>query len=172
MNNDIRSILDRFDQVQEGQDAAQRSVPQLPALFKPKNISTVLGAKKDPDHPTKDYFVGGESRTTEDILSTVKKKLGDYIQDVATAIKKDPDLIDKIPQSADKIGPAVKTITTDDGHEIKIHGNEDDGFRITVKNKPHSARFKNLDEASMAVEMFCNRRRQQDQNQDYIEERS
>jgi hypothetical protein len=24
----------------------------------------------------------------------------------------------------------------------------------------------------MAVEMFCNRRRQQDQNQDYIEERS
>jgi hypothetical protein len=172
MNNDIRSILDRFDQVQEGQDAAQRSVPQLPALFKPKNISPVIGSKTDPEHPTKGYFVGGESRTTEDILSTVKKKLGDYIQDVATAIKKDPDLIDKIPQSADNIGPAVKTITTDDGHEIKIHGNEDDGFRITVKNKPHSAKFKNLDEASMAVEMFCNRRRQQDQNQDYIEERS
>jgi len=237
MSDDIRSILDRFNRVQEGQDAAQRSVPQLPALFKPKDISPVLGSKKDPDHPTKDYFVGGESKesseevdeadqvtfeparattqvikqgnkvlgtvanpqlasiiknaigkgemtltgpltkipeanTTEDVLSTVKKKLGDYIQDVATAIKKDPSLIDKIPQSADKIGPAVKTITTDDGHKIKIHGNEDDGFRITVKNKPHSARFKNLDEASMAVEMFCNRRRQQDQNQDYIEERS
>lgn len=237
MSNDLRDILAKFDQINEGQDAAQRSVPQLPALFKPKDISPVLGSKKDPDHPTKGYFVGGESKepdeevdeaeqvtfepartstqvikqgnkvlgtvtnpqlaaqvkaaigkgemtltgpltkipennTTEDVISSVKKKLGDYLQDVASAIKKDPDLVDKIPTDVDHIGPAVKTITTDDGHQIKIHGNEDDGFRITVKNRPHSARFKNLDEASMAVEMFCNRRRQQDQNQDYIEERS
>jgi hypothetical protein len=237
MSNDIYSILKRFDSIVEGQDAAQKSVHQLPALFKPKNISPVLGSKKDPANPLKGYFVGGESKepdeevdeaeqvtfeparattqvikqgnkvlgtvnnpqlaanikaaiskgemtltgpltkipetsTTEDVVSTVKKKLGDYLQDVASAIKADPDLVDKIPKDADHIGPAVKTITTDDGHEIKIHGNEDDGFRITVKNQPHSARFKNLDEASMAVEMFCNRRRQQDQNQDYIEERS
>jgi multidrug efflux pump subunit AcrB len=42
------------------------------------------------------------------------------------------------------VSPAVKTITTDDGKEIKIHGNEDDGFRITIKNKPHSAQFESF----------------------------
>lgn len=176
MSTDIKNILQKFNQLQEGQDAAQKSVPQLPALFKPKNISPVLGSKKDPANPFKGYFVGGESaspeaNTTEDVLSTVKKKLGDYIQDVATAIKKDPDLIAQVPTDLDHIGPAVKTLTTDDGHEIKIHGNEDDGFRITIKNKPHSAKFENLDHAVMACEMYCNRRRKVDTNADYIEEK-
>jgi hypothetical protein len=105
--------------------------------------------------------VGGESQehATEDVVSSVKKKLGDYLQDVATAIKKDPTLIDKVSQE-DHIGPAVKTITTDDGHEIKIHGNEDDGFRISIKNRPSNSKFENLAHAEMACEMFCNRRRQ------------
>ena len=107
---------------------------------------------------------------TEDVLSSIKKKLGDYLQDVATAIKTDPDLKDKIPQSIDKIS-AVKTITTDDGHEIKIHGNEDDGFRISIKNKDAKTTFRDLDEATMAVEMYCARRRQQMENADYIEEK-
>ena len=174
MSNDIYSLVARLDQIAEGQNAQQKSVHQLPALFKPKNISPVLGSKKDPANPFKGYFVGGEGQehATEDVISTVKKKLGDYLQDVATAIKKDPTLIDKLPAEVDQIGPAVKTITTDDGHEIKIHGNEDDGFRITVKNRPHSARFKNLAHAEMACEMYCNRRRQADQSADYIEERT
>lgn len=189
MSSDIKNILSRLDQLSEanltpvavkkGLNPQQKSTPQLPALFKPHGIS-VLKNKTDPAHPTKKYFVGAESKeqpvheaaTTEDILSTVKKKLGDYIQDVATAIKKDPDLIDKVPQNIDTIGPAVKTIHTDDGHEIKIHGNEDDGFRITVKNRPHSARFKNLDEAVMAVEMFCSQRKGTvESNSDYVEEK-
>jgi len=115
-----------------------------------------------------------ESATTEDVVSAVKKKLGDYLQDVATAIKKDPDLMDKLPQTQDRISPVVKTITTDDGKEIKIHGNEDDGFRITIKNKALSSKFDNLDEAVMACEMYCARRRnmqEQTSNNDYLEER-
>lgn len=114
-----------------------------------------------------------ESRTTEDVISTVKKKLGDYLADLSKEIKTDSDLKDKVPQDTDKIGPAVKTITTDDGREIKIHGNEDDGFRITIKNKPHSARFESLDHATMACEMYMNRKRkmrEQVQNEDYLEE--
>ena len=107
---------------------------------------------------------------TEDVISDVKKKLGDYLQDVATAIKTDPDLKDKIPQDIDQI-KAVKTIQTDDGHEIKIHGNEDDGFRISIKNKDLKTAFKNLDEATIACEMYCARRRQQMENADYIEEK-
>lgn len=114
-----------------------------------------------------------ESRTTEDVISTVKKKLGDYLADLSKEIKTDSDLKDKVPKDVDQIGPAVKTITTDDGREIKIHGNEDDGFRITIKNKPHSARFESLDHATMACEMYMNRKRkmrEQVQNEDYLEE--
>lgn len=111
-----------------------------------------------------------EGTTTEDVLSTMKKKLGDYLQDVATAIKTDPDLKDKVPQALDQIR-AVKTITTDDGHEIKIHGNEDDGFRVTIKNKEAKSKFSNLDEAIMAVEMYCSRRRSTMENADYVEEK-
>jgi len=147
MSNDIYSILKRFDSIAEGQDANQKSVPQLPALFKPKNISPVLGSKKDPANPCN--------------------------QSVADAIKKDPDLIDKVAQGHDVVGPAVKTITTDDGHEIKIHGNEDDGFRITVRNRPMKSTFKSLDEAHMACEMFRSRRqRLANQSADYVEERT
>lgn len=112
-----------------------------------------------------------ESATTEDVLSTMKKKLGDYLQDVATAIRKDPDLKDKIPQDIDKIS-AVKTIRTDDGHEIKIHGNEDDGFRISIKNRDLAAKFRDLDEAVMATEMYCARRRKQAESRDYRDEKT
>jgi len=111
-----------------------------------------------------------EAQATEDVLSDVKKKLGDYLQDVATAIKKDPDLVDKIPQDIDSV-KAVKTIKTDDGHEIKILGNEDDGFRISIKNNKSNSKFSNLDEAVMAVEMFCARRRSAAESADYIEEK-
>jgi hypothetical protein len=112
-----------------------------------------------------------EGVTSEDVLSTMKRRLGDYLQDVAAAIRKDPDLIDKIPKDTDQIGPAVRTIRTADGHEIKIHGNEDDGFRISIKNQRIPSSFKTLGEAEMATEMYCARRRAGQQlRDDYIDE--
>ena len=110
-----------------------------------------------PVHDVKQGIAEGVA--TEDVLSTVKKKLGDYLKNIEDEIKSDPDLKDKLDKDIDVVGPAVKTLTTDDGHEIKIHGNEDDGFRITIQNKPAKSTFKDLDEASMAVEMFNARRR-------------
>lgn len=114
-------------------------------------------------------FAEAKDTATEDVLDTMKRRLGDYLQDVATAIKKDPDLKDKVPQAIDQI-KSVKTLKTDDGHEIKITGNEDDGFRVSIKNKQSNAKFRDLDEATMAVEMFCARRRSAAESQDYIEE--
>ena len=114
-------------------------------------------------------FAEAQETATEDVLDTMKRRLGDYLQDVAKAIKQDPDLKDKIPQDIDQI-KAVKTLKTDDGHEIKITGNEDDGFRVSIKNKQSNTRFANLDEATMAVEMFCARRRSAAESADYIEE--
>ena len=113
----------------------------------------------------------GESATTEDVISKVQKKLGDYLSDLSKEIKKDPDLKDKLEKDIDQIGPAVKTLKTDDGKEIRIHGNEDDGFRITIKSKPLKTEFKSLDEAVMASEMYCAKRRGAAATPgDYIEE--
>jgi hypothetical protein len=114
-------------------------------------------------------FAEAQETATEDVLDTMKRRLGDYLQDVAKAIKQDPDLKDRIPQDIDQI-KSVKTLKTDDGHEIKITGNEDDGFRVSIKNKQSKTRFPNLDEATMAVEMFCARRRSAAESADYIEE--
>ena len=113
-----------------------------------------------------------EDITKEDVISKLKAKLGDYLSDLSKEIKSDPDLMDKLAAkpAGDQVGPPVKTITTDDGHEIQIHGNEDDGFRISIKNKPAATQFKNLDEAVMACEMYCARRRSQQLNADYVEE--
>lgn len=123
-----------------------------------------------------DRMVGREDMSeakesaTEDVISTMKKKLDNYLQDVATAIKTDPDLKDKLSQDIDQIS-AVKTLTTDDGKEIKIRGNEDDGFRISIRNKDLPTAFKSLDEAVMACEMYKTRRRQALETADYIEEK-
>jgi len=100
----------------------------------------------------------------------MKKKLGDYLQNAVSAIKTDPTLKDKLSNNTDLV-KAVKTIRTDDGHEIKINGNEDDGFRISIRNREMATPFKTLDEAVMASEMYCARRRTQAMEADYIEEK-
>lgn len=113
-----------------------------------------------------------EAVTKEDVISKLKAKLGDYLSDLSKEIKSDPDLMDKLAAkpAGDQVGPPVKTITTDDGHEIQIHGNEDDGFRISIKNKQTASKFGNLDEAVMACEMYCARRRARAQSADYADE--
>ena len=113
-----------------------------------------------------------EDITQEDIITKLKAKLGDYLSDLGQQIKKDPALQDKLSAETpgDQVGPAVKTVTTDDGHEISIHGNEDDGFRISIKNKHTPSKFDSLDEAVMACEMYCAHRRRQALNADYVDE--
>ena len=106
--------------------------------------------------------------TSEDVLSTLKRKLGDYLQDVATAVNRDNNLVGQLPNDIDQIGPAVKTITTDDGKEIKIHGNEDDGFRISINSTPMKSKFNNIRHAEIATEMYCAHRKSK--SKDYVEE--
>ena len=130
----------------------------------------------DIKHKREKAWQGGieldEAVTKEDIITKLKAKLGDYLSDIGQQIKNDPTLQDKLTAKApgDQMGPPVKTITTDDGHQIQIHGNEDDGFRISIKNKPAATKFNNLDEAVMACEMYCAHRRKQALNADYVEE--
>ena len=190
MSDDIKNMLDKLRLLEgtvtssalpkRGLNKQQKSVPELPALFKPKDISPVLGSKKDPQHPTAGYFVGGESKEmSEDLLSNVRRTLDDYLQDIEQKLEKqkDRDLISKAGQDIQKdplrdLLP-VKTIATDDGKDMRIHGNEDDGFVIRIRDRPMKARFRTLDEAEMACEIFAAHRRNRNmeaQAQDYVEE--
>lgn len=220
---DIGNMLKHFDNLTEGR--ATKEARQLPAEFAPKNISPVLG-EPDKDHPTKGYFVGGESEydsgsndtreaaknaiigriamqhidllvtygpedvenavdevasdlgdldeigssdvsawvkevenllsyTNEDVVSKNTKNIGDYISDINSAeqggVARE---MQKKSVSSDTLSAAVKTLRTPDGKELKIHGNEDDGFRVSVGGKLANNRFSNLDEAAKACESY------------------
>lgn len=124
MSNDIRDILERLSLVEsntspvstkKGLTKQQKSVPQLPALFKPKGIS-VLGSKTDPDHPMKGYAVGADESVEprgntlaetmadieEDMISKVKKDLTHYLDKLEQKVRVDRDLKDKAVDAVEK----------------------------------------------------------------------
>ena len=207
------------------QNPQQKSVHQLPALFKPGKGGPILGG--DPDKPavTKGYFVGAESEEREEealeeaqaneekLLDKVKKSFIDYLDSVEDTVtkKKDRDIgskpaardIGKKAQDRDIVPSSVeleedptqepappdqpeatiqeptyaaqpsapiKTVTLEDGRICEIHGNEHSGFEIRHGNRRLPSRFKNLDHATLAMEMYQARCRQQDQSADYIDE--
>jgi len=119
---------------------------------------------------TVDNCVKVREVTYEEVLSKLKSKLSDYLGDVAKAVK-DTDLGDKSTTKSDRVND-VKTLMTDDGHEIRIRGNEDDGFRITIKNQDSKSKFSTIKEAEIAAKMYCKRRAGKPQlPQDYESER-
>lgn len=90
MSNDIKNILERLAAVEGKLTPAQEKVPQLPALFKPKN-TRALGSRTDPANPMDGYMVGERDQPRgnaleeaiaeieEDMISRVKKDLTKYL---------------------------------------------------------------------------------------------
>ena len=68
-----------------------------------------------------------------------------------------------------KESAAVKTVTNECGL-WEVHGNETSGFEIRHGNRRLPTRFRNVDEAEMALEMFAARRRRMNDSADYIDE--
>ena len=64
----------------------------------------------------------------------------------------------------------VKTVALEDGRACEIHGDESRGFEIRHGGRSMKSRFKNLDQAQMALEMYQAKQRKQDLSADYIEE--
>ena len=111
MNHDIAKILDRLRliesdltpvSVKKGLNKQQKSVPQLPALFKPENISPVLGSntQKKPlgknmvgDSMTASVLARHMREIDEDMLSRVKQDLGQYLDYLEA--KKDDEIDNK-----------------------------------------------------------------------------
>ena len=156
---DIRSILDRLslvereitpDGVRHGLNAQQKSVPQLPALFKPHGIR-VLGSPKDPRHPMTGYQVGaGESAESnksaleeamqaveEDMLSKVKRDLTTYLDRLEKKVEIDRHLIGKA-KDAIKQGQTEEDVEPDSsvdnetGHDVEYAARSD----IDAAQKP------------------------------------
>lgn len=112
-----------------------------------------------------------EDIANEDVLSDLKTKLGDLLLQTLGKQAVDGDLKDKTDNKNDnEVSPVVKKIKTDDGHEICIHGNEDDGFRISVKGKEGTTKFESLEHAEIASKMYCARRRNNLSERDYVDE--
>jgi hypothetical protein len=207
------------------QNAQQKSVHQLPALFKPGKGGPILGGNPDKPAVTKGYFVGAEAEEKEEealeeaqaneekLLDKVKKSFIDYLDSVEDTVakKKDRDISDRpadreigsktkdkgivskdreldedpteeVPPADTPVAPIqeptyaaqpmapVKTITLEDGRVCEIHGDEHSGFEIRHGNRRLPSRFKNLDHATLAMEMYQARFKQTDQSADYIEE--
>ena len=121
MSHDIRSILERLAlvegttpvNVKHGLNSQQKSVHQLPALFKPHGIKA-LGSKTDPQHPMHGEL-GGDSvepkkpslgeamqEVEEDMLSKVKKDLSQYLDQLEKKVRIDRALKDKALDAVDR----------------------------------------------------------------------
>lgn len=200
--------------VKKGLNPQQKSVPQLPALFKMKSQSPVLGGKIKP-HPAEKYMVGDDvqidaaqtplegtmKNVEEDVLNKVKKDLTSYLDMLANQQKTDKALVAKAKDEIKKDDPieedptedepagtepapplvinptlpeaaAVKTITFEDGSSCDIYGDQKQGFEIRRGGRTLPTKFKNIDHAVMAADMYRARRaqRRDDQNQDYVDE--
>jgi len=125
MNHDIANILNRLRviesdvtpvSVKKGLNKQQKSVPQLPALFRPENISPVLSSntqKKplgknmvgDSREPAGNALAKRMASIDEDMLSRVRNDLAQYLDYLEN--KKDDDVEQKKKrlerQAAEKI---------------------------------------------------------------------
>ena len=224
---DIRSILDRLATVEEGKltpvnvkhglNKQQKSVDQLPALFKPRDISPTLTKKPSQKHPMDGKLVGDSIEPTkspleeamqeveEDMLSKVKRTFVDYLERLEDSNKIDSHLVRKAKDELDiandpdpeneeieedptqqdlDIVPAqapvqepvmaeapVKTYPMEDGSMLECYGDEERGFEIRQGERKLPTRFRNVNDADMAVKIFQKRNRRPQGNQDYLEER-
>ena len=225
---DIRSILDRLATVEEGRltpvtvkhglNKQQKSADQLPALFKPRDISPTLTKKPYQKHPMDGKLVGDSIEPTknpleeamqdieEDMLSKVKRSFVDYLEQLEDDNKIDSHLVrkakdeldiandpdpenesdiqedptqqdfDVVPAQAPIEDPTlaeapVKTYPMEDGSMLECYGDEATGFEIRHGERRLPTRFRNVNDADMAVKIFQKRNRQPQGNQDYLEER-
>ena len=232
MSNDIRDIIKRLAilegritpvDVKHGLNADQKAAKQLPALFKPRDISPTLSKTPYQKHPIDGWLVGEEETDEEadkevieeakveeeKLLDKVRKSLTDYLASVeetkedtdikekkkdnrdlgVKAVAKDliakVDAITEDPTEEDPViqeptaplqdptyaeSACVKSVMLENGAVFEIHGNEHTGFEIRHGNRSMKSRFKNIDEAASAIEMFRARQKKNNESQDYIEE--
>ena len=156
-HNDIYSIVERLAilegritpaSVKHGLNPQQRSVPQLPALFKPKT-QKILGGNPDAKNPMSGYMVGDDvendkKSVEEDVLDQVKSSLVDYLKSVEdkykdsnlkSKVKVDRDLGKKDPRDRDLIAKIKDAVAEEAVAED--HRKLEAGDRVCVTGPNH-----------------------------------
>lgn len=141
---------------------------------------------------------GAMAKVEEDMLERVKRGLTDYLDSLKNDAELDRKLVNKAKKAigADEstmqedptesmpppaytpepvINPtlpesAVTTIALEDGRSCEIYGNQDQGFEIGRGGRRMKSRFKTLEQATLAVEMYKKRCAEQSLNNDYLDE--
>ena len=173
-----------------------KTVAVLTAKTDPKNpmAGKLVGSDESVDTDEEPL---DEAVATEDVLDRVKKSFTEFIKqaeeeindsDIKEKKHEDTDLKSKQRQDRTLVskqsavaeqdiapGPVsvapVKSLSLMDGIICEIHGNEQDGFEVRRGQRSLPTRFKNLDQAEMAIKMFDRKRQARDESADYIEER-
>jgi len=165
-----------------GDESVERDEPMLEAGMSEDTLSKVKQSFAD-------YLksVADEVRQDSDLKD---KKSEDT--DLKKKDKTDRDLVSKVDEDESELGAAlsgeipaeqpagepgvsikegspIKTIANESGL-WEVHGDDKSGFEIRHGNRKLPTRFRNLDEAELALEMFNSRRRKRDEAQDYIDE--
>ena len=122
-------------------------------------------------------------RDLNDYLRDIEQRVHDdgrrekpHLQDIQKRDTRDRDLVDKAKDAVDR-GQAeesedlAETIALEDGSILTIHGSPATGFGIRRGGRKMSSRFDNINDARMAVDLFRARRREQQPDPDYMEER-
>jgi hypothetical protein len=179
-HNDIYSIVERLAilegritpaTVKHGLNSQQRSVPQMPALFRPKT-QKILGGDPSARDPVSGYMFGdsleNDKEMAEDVVSNVRKSLTDYLKSVEAKTGPDTDLKPKTHDDTDlkhrkpdtgglrprDITPAVRVVEMATGATCEIHGNDDEGYEIRHGDRTLPTRFNDIKHAEMALEMY------------------
>ncbi len=163
------------ESVEQEEEMLEEEVTSEDQLAKVKKsfaeyLDSIADEKKDTDLKDK---VKGDSdikeKNTKD-ASIISKQITavaenpteeDPVVQMPTAPTQEPVYTESAP---------VKTIALEDGRACEIHGDERRGFEIRHNGRAMKSRFKNLDQAQMALEMYVARHQQQDESADYIEE--
>ena len=195
--------------VKSGLNAQQKSVDQLPALFKPRHIRA-LGNATDPEHPMRHNMVGDDLQidvaqspleekmhsVEEEIVDKVRRDLNSYLDALRHTTQSDRRLVKKAKQGVGisavdedptqsepppaytpepTINPvmpesAVTKITMEDGRTCEVYGDTDRGFEIGHRGRRLTNRFKTLEQATLAIEIYQQRCNSSVQDRDYLDE--
>jgi hypothetical protein len=161
-HNDIYSIIDRLrilessitpDTVRHGLNAQQRSVPQLPALFKPKHIS-VLTAKTDPEHPMKGYAVGSSEGADLSALKALIEDSDDAVRSAITRriVGQHLDLVSQ--HGVEAVLQAIDDVAENVGQVDEI-GSSDVSAYVQMVQRELGDRPQDLDEAVTAEDKLA-----------------
>ena len=111
-----------------------------------------------------DSDLKAKDKTDRDLVTKEDSELGSALSGIVPAAQPAGEPGVSIKETA-----AVKTVTNECGL-WEMHGDKHNGFEIRRSGRSLPTRFKTLDEAEMAIEMFAHRQRRHNEAQDYIDE--